>query len=336
MGIGAFMKITIKDIAKMANVSTTTVSLVLNKRCHRVSKSKQEEILSIAKKYNYHANLAARSLATSENHVLGLIIPDLGNVFFAALAQELERELRKLGYALFIMSSNEDEENDLWLVNYLSSLGVGGIFICPAYRSLENDKLADRLSKLSIPFVMLDRVYVEEPFNKVYFDNEWGAYQAVKYLIDKGHKEIGCIAPPASKYRKNSRLKGYLNALEDSKIKINDNYILEGDYRLMSGYENAKQLIEKEPVTAIFSCNDNMTMGLLRYVNEKGLKIPDDIIVVSYDNVVDFLAFNIDIAAVEQDVALLTREAVQILLDNLRDSSDNLISEVCLKPNLVI
>lgn len=330
------MKLTIKDIAKMANVSTTTVSLVLNNRSHRVSQAKQDEILAIAKKYNYHANLAARSLATSENHILGLILPDLGNVFFAALAQELEHALRKLGYALFIVSNNEEAENDLWLVNHLSSLGVGGIFICPAYKSLENDELASRLSKLSIPFVMLDRVYIEKPFNKVYFDNEYGAYQAVKYLIEQGHKEIGCIAPPASKYEKNSRLKGYLNALKDNEIAINTNYILEGDYRVASGYENGKYLLENEPVTAIFSCNDNMTMGLLRYTNEKRLKIPDDITIVSYDNVVDFLVFNIDIASVEQDVSLLTKEAIPIMLDSIKNNVEPIISEICLKPNFVI
>ncbi len=330
------MKITIKDIAKMANVSTTTVSLVLNKRCHRVSKSKQEEILALAKKYNYHANLAARSLATSENKILGLILPDLSNLFFASLAQQLEQILRKLGYALFIMSNNENAENDLWLVNHLSSLGVAGILICPAYKSLEDDKLAKRLSNLAIPFVMVDRAYIERPLNKVYFDHEWGAYQAVNYLIKKGHHEIGCIAPPASKYQYNSRLNGYYKALTENQIDIKKSYVLEGDFRAISGYKNAKLLIEKEPITAIFSCNDIMTLGLLKYVNEQGLKIPDDLSVVSYDNIVDFLAFNIDISAVEQDVTLLAKHAVEILVNELERKDQDLVQEVCLKPSFVI
>lgn len=330
------MKITLKDIAKMAHVSTTTVSLVLNNRKNRVSQAKRDEILAIAQQYNYKVNLVARSLVTNESKILGLILPDIENVFFSSLAQQLEQAVRGEGYALFIMSSNEKDEDDLWLVNHLEERGVDGIFICPANSSLQNKNLAKRLSSVSYPFVMVDRVYPDYPFNKVHFDNEWGAYEAVSYLISQGHRKIGCIAPPYSRHNGNSRLKGYIKAHHDYNLAVDDTLILEGDYKFASGYAHAKTLIEDRDITAIFSCNDMMTLGTMRYAHENNIAIPKDISLVSYDNTLDYFTLSVGISSIEQDVSLLVQSSVAIMFDHLKHPKTAPIQEIKHKPRFII
>ncbi len=327
------MSITLKDLAKMANVSTTTVSLVLNNRPNRISASKKNEILSLAKRFNYQANQAAITLATKESRIFGLILPDLENLFFSALAQQLEQNLRSYGFALFIVCSNEQPADDIWLINHLVAFGVAGLFICPSNEALETDVLAERLKELTIPAIMIDRVYEDIAINKVYFDNYLGAYEATKCLLEAGHRRIGCLAPPVTRYNGNSRLQGYYQALKDYNITPNLAYVLPGDYRLMSGYLNGKQLLQTQDLTAIFSCNDMMTIGLLRYLNEVKLKVPDELSLVSYDHILEFYAADQEITAVEQDVNVLSDTAVELMLVNIEQLQPP--QSVCLKPALI-
>lgn len=329
------MKITLKDIARKANVSTATVSMVLNNRNHRVSAEKRDEIIKIAQKYNYKVNLVARSLVTNESKILGLILPDLENIYFSSLAQQLEQIVRHEGYALFIVSSNEKLSDDLWLIDHLENRGVDGIFICPSNEAFTTDVLAKRLSCLSIPFVVIDRVFRDYPFNKVSFDNHWGSYVAVEYLIEQGHRRIGCIAPPHVQHTDSSRLQGYFSALTDRQIAIDESLVYEGDYRFASGYEHGKSLIENHDVTAIFSCNDMMTLGLIRYINERKMSVPKDISIVSYDNVLDIFALNVGISAVEQDVSLLVQSSHEIMMNLLYSPKYTTVQEIRYKPQLI-
>lgn len=328
------MSVTLKDIAKMANVSVASVSLVLNNRKNRISIAKQEEILRIAKEFGYQVNLTARSLVTNKSGTLGLILPDLENLFFSSFAQKLELIARSSGYALFIMCNNENKEDDLWLIDQLVSRGVEGLFICPSNSSLDFEELINKLDNLTIPFVMVDRAIADKPYNKVSFDNEWGSYMAVEYLIKHGHKKIGCIAPPNSRVNGNLRLNGYLKALKDYRLPVDNNLIVEGDYKFLSGYNAAEKLL-KNKLTAIFSCNDMMTLGLMKYINEKGLKVPDDLSIVSYDNVIDYFFLEVGITSIEQDIDLLAKSSLEVMLNTISQKDKTTFQEVYHKPKFL-
>ncbi|CQR48147.1 HTH-type transcriptional repressor PurR [Paraliobacillus sp. PM-2] len=328
------MKITLKDIAEKANVSVTTVSLVLNDRPCRISLEKKKLIKQIAEEYNYSANQIARSLVTKETKMLGLILPDIGNIFFSSLAKNLEEVCRKEGYTLIISNTNDQYEQDLKLLHFLHNRSVDGIFIIPSNESYKNNRqLLEQLEKLTIPYVMLDRVFSEHACDKVIFDNEKGAYLAVKYLIEKGHRKIGCIASSFSSINGKYRLQGYKKAMDENNCEIVSDYIVEGNYRLESGYNAGKKLLSSK-ITAVFVMNDMMSLGFLKLLNERNEKVPQDISLVSYDNTINPYLIGLELTSVEQNVKDLTQAGLHLLLSRIKDPKKT-HKEICLTPKLI-
>lgn len=298
----------LKDIAKLTGVSIATVSLVLNNKPIRISAEKKQEIFDVAKKLNYKANAAARTLVTKRSHVLGLIVPDLENIFFAKLAMSLEEICLEHNYVLLILTSNDKLLYDKLLLDILISRQVDGIFFCPSNESLSSSELLEKIQTISTPLILVDRTFDDADANQVYFDNEAGAYSAVEHLIEKGHKKIAIIAPPSESKNGNSRLAGYLRCLKDHFIPVEEGYIFYGNYKFNSGFELADQIL-KTDATAVFSCNDMMTLGFLRAVQGSKLHIPEDLSVVSYDNILEEFIFGAEITSVIQDTKLLAEEA---------------------------
>lgn len=298
----------LKDIAKLTGVSIATVSLVLNNKPIRISPEKKQEIFDVATKMNYKANAAARTLVTKKSHVLGLIVPDLENIFFAKLAMSLEDVCLKNNYVLLILTSNDKLLYDTLLLDILISRQVDGIFLCPSNESLSSGEMINKLQSITTPLILVDRTFDALEINKVYFDNEAGAYGAVDHLIQKGHRKIAIIAPPSESKMGNSRLAGYIRCLEDHSIPVEDPYIFYGNYKFDSGYTLADEILQTD-ATAVFSCNDMMTLGFLRAVQNNKKHIPEDISVVSYDNILEEYIFGVEITSVIQDTKLLAEEA---------------------------
>jgi LacI family transcriptional regulator len=305
------MSIKLKDIAKIHDVSIATVSLVLNDKPIRISEEKRLQILETAKEMNYRANLAARTLVTKKSHILGLIVPDIENVFFSKLAKNLEEICLNNHYILLILISNDHLNSDLMLLDLLISRQVDGIFLCPSNEAFNSDLLTEKLKGITTPVILVDRVFRDSPLNKVYFDHQAGAYEAVTHLIAKGHQKIAIIAPPVETKLKNPRLAGYLHALEDHHLPVDENLIYHGDYKFKSGYQIAQKILQTD-VTAVFSCNDMMTLGFLKAAQEKGIQIPRDISLVSYDNILDDFTFGVEVTSVVQDTALLAQESFKV------------------------
>lgn len=328
------MKITIKDIARMAEVSPSSVSLVLNEKPCRISQEKRDKIKKIAEEYNYSVNQMARSLVTKQTKTLGLIIPDIENMFFSSLAKNIEMICRKEGYALIIVNTNNEYKNDLMLVDLLHSRSVDGMFIIPSDESYENNKeLIDKFLKLKIPYIMVDRVYPEIMCDKVLFDHEMGAYMAVKHLLLKGHRKIACITSSKVSINSHLRLKGYLKALSEFQCPINEEYIIEGDYQIESGHLAGNQLIDKD-ISAVFITNDMMTLGFLRSMYENNKKIPDDYSLVSYDHSIYPFLIGLELTSVEQNIPALSEKACELLINRINNPETQL-KEVCLTPKLI-
>lgn len=328
------MKVTIKDIAKEAKVSVTTVSLVLNRKPCRVAQETRDTIFAIAKKYNYRVNQSARSLVTKQSKLLGLIIPDIENIFFSSLSKKIEEYCRKQGYAIMIMNTNDKKEDDILLLDLLVSRGVDGIFMTISNESFqEAQALQNALSNLTIPYVLIDRFYPGMENSRVYFDNEMGVYLAIRHLVEHGHTRIACIGGPEHSKNGTSRVRGYQEAMKLFDCPIKKEYIELGDYRYQSGYEAGKKLI-KTDATAIFVCNDMMTLGLIKCLNEHHLRIPEDYSIISYDNLLYPYMQGTEITSIDQNVETLALESCKVLLSHIQDH-DLPYDDVRLNPHLI-
>lgn len=328
-------KVTLRDIAKEANLSVSAVSLVLNNQPCRISPENKELIRSIAKRDHYHANQIARSLVTRKTSTLGLILPDIENLFFSSLAKNLEENCRREGYALIITNTDDQYQVDRELLQMLAARGVDGLFLIVSNESYrDNSAIRKEISALPVPCVMVDRIYPDFPCSRVLFDNEQGAYLAVKNLLQNGHRKIGCIANTTFSNNGLSRLNGYRRAMKEFGCEIKPAYIIEGDYHIGSGYRAGRRIRDTD-VTAIFVCNDMMTLGMLKCFTEDGIRVPTDYSVVSYDNTPMFSIMSHEITSVEQNVTELGDHAFRIMLDILQGRSSAPVEKV-LTPKLIL
>lgn len=326
------MKVTIKDIAREADVSVSAVSLVLNRKPCRVSTKTQKRIFEVAEKYKYQVNQAARSLVTRQSKIIGMIIPDIENLFFSSLSKKVEEYCRERGYMLIIVNTNDKEEDDIRVLDMLISRGVDGLLITPSNESvIHGNSLIEKLESIQIPYVLVDRYFKQLKANKVYFDNEEGARLAITHLVSLGHTKIGCIGSGNDSKNGQSRVVGYQKAMQEHGLVYCEDDIFDGNYRFEGGYE-AGAFFMKKDISALFISNDMMTLGFLRYMQEQHLQNKVDI--VSYDNTINrFLPGN-QITSIDQDISILSHEACTLLFDSIHDNTNQ--KEIVLHPQLII
>jgi len=327
------MKITIKDIAKKANVSTATVSKILNNKDERISKGTRERVLIIAKENNYIPNLMARSLVTRKTNTIGLVLPDITNPFFPELARGAEDKANKEGYMIMYCNTDDDAEKESIYLEMLAQKMVDGIILT---QSANKEGNIESLNKLKIPLVLIDRdINVKNIKGKVLVDNFLGAYEAVDYLIKKGYKKIAYITGPLSTTTAIERLGGYTKALEDAGMLINLELIFEGEYKAQWGIDGTNELLSsKVEFDAIFCGNDLIAVNAIRTLKEKGIRVPNDVGVLGYDNI--FLSDMIDppLTTVNQPAYEMGYEAVKLLIDVLDNNKEG--KTIKLKTNLII
>lgn len=277
--------ITIKDIARLANVSITTVSKVINNKDDSISEQTKNKILQIIKETNYQPNAIARSLVTKKTKTIGLIIPDITNPFFPEIARGAEDCANIYGYNIFLCNTDDNAEKENNYIAVLREKCVDGIIFTSS--SIPKYEHIIDLIDSGIPVVMIDRS-IEPKLKNVYgvfLDNYKGGYLATKYLIELGHRNIACITGPLYTKSAIERLNGYKKALSDFNIEINNSMIIEGDFKINSGMVAAEKIIENKDVTGIFACNDLMAYGVYKTLKKKGYRIPDDISIVGFDDI---------------------------------------------------
>ncbi|PHV71073.1 LacI family transcriptional regulator [Sporanaerobium hydrogeniformans] len=329
------MKVTIKDIAREAGVSVAAVSLVLNQKDCRIAEETKKRIIEVARKYNYTVNQQARSLVTKKSNVIGLIIPDIENIFFSSLSKKIEEYCRRKGYAIMIVISDENPKEDIELLHLLVSRGVDGILYTPSNGNEQDyEKIRKYLSSLPIPYVMVDRYLDNIECNKVYIDNINGSLQAIEMLIKNGHTKIGCIGYAVSKSVTYSRVTGYKEAMKQFGLPVNEKYIYDGQYKVIGGYHAGKEIVNSD-LTAVFICNDMMTLGFLKYLSECGKKVPNDYSIISYDNTLHNFVVSPKITTIDQDLGELAKNACQLLFKNISNKNTN-PEVICLYPQLLI
>ncbi len=329
------MKVRLKDIAKIANVSVASVSIVLNDPdTTRISEARKKEILAIADELNYVPNTAARSLVTNRSKIIGAIIPDLENQFFSSFAKSIEEHCRKHGYVVMMMNTHENVENDAQIIDFLHSRGVDGMIISLSGGSYTNNEaIINSLNKLTIPYVLADRTMDNFEANAVVFNNKQGEYLATKHLIDQGHTKIGYISTKKHSMTGHFRHLGYEKALRKAGIEINEDYISYGKFDYETGYQAGESLF-KTDVTAIACANDLIAFGLIRRAREMGISVPEDISLVGFDNLYINDIMEKGLTSIDQNTNGMGQASVKILMDAINGNTR--LKKVVLEPTLKI
>jgi len=322
------MKINMQVVAEKAGVSSATVSRVL-RRLPNVRKETRKKVLKVVKELNYEVNAIARSLAVRETNTIGLVVTDIRGRFNAVVTEAVEELAIQRGYNVIICNNMEDPNKELKYLKTLASNRIDGIILMPTQKNISYIK---RLLEENRKIVLIDRLIKGINCDSVLVDNETGAYRAVKFLIDSGYRKIATIAGIKRTTTGLERLNGYIRALEEANIKIYDELIKFGDFQVGSGIKLAKELLRGKNVPeAIFTSNIQMLRGLLFILDEEGIKIPDDIGVVTFDDIEWPESMLPKITAVRQPVSHIGRIAAELLFKKLNNKNSHNNE----KPNII-
>lgn len=325
--------LTIKDIAKLAGVSAPTVSRVIN-NSPLVSEETREKVKRIIDEFGYQRNTLARSLVTKKTSTIGVLLSDITNPFYSEIARGMEDEARKFGYTVIFGSTDNTREIQKEYINLFLEQQVDGmIFASVALQ----DPDVERLFKKDVPFVLVNRRMDTIKTDFVVLDNVKGAYLATEHLIKLGHERIGIICGLLNYSTGIDRLRGYQEALHKYGIEEVPKLIKPGDFRERSGcVAFSKFLKMKNPPTAIFASNDFMALGVLEAASECGLKIPEDIALVGFDDI-NFASFKfISLTTVTQRKYEMGAKGIQLLKNKLETTEEWIPREIYLGPRLLV
>ena len=329
------INITLKDVSKLAGVSIKTVSRVINNSRY-VKKETKERVLEIIEELNYKPDYFARNLKRKRSNVIGYIIPDFTNQFFGLVFNGIEKEFKKAGYNLLVSNSDGEEELEEKSIDVLISNRVEGIIF--ASTGLSGEYVKKQIETFRIPFVLIDNKLKGVKMNCVLHDNIKGAEILTDHLI-KVHNQtnIAFITGPIHETSSKRRLEGYKNSLLRNNIEINDNFIKIGEWNNSSGYKLIKELFsQKEKATSIFTASSTMALGVLKALKEIGLKVPEDIRLVSFDNLDFTEATQPPLTTINKVEEKIGKEAANMLLRKIKDKDLNNYEEVYIPMEIVI
>jgi LacI family transcriptional regulator len=309
---------TTKDVALRAGVSVSTVSHVLN-ATRFVAPERRERVLLAMRDLGYEPNAVARSLRVNRSRAIGLIISDIGNPFFTAVVRGVEDAAQAAGYIVILCNSDEDPDKEETYLRQLRSNRVDGLILAPA--GVAHAYLRALVRQAS-PVVFIDREVPTLEVSAVVLANEPAAYAAVGHLIELGHRRIGMIIGRPEVSTTAQRRAGYERALLGARVEIDPRLVQEGGSKVEPGREAADRLLDlAERPTAIFSANNQMTIGALAAFEERGVRVPDDMAVVSFDDFAWAGFFRPPLTTVAQPTYELGRRAIEVLLRRIEDGS---------------
>lgn len=330
-------KVTIKDIAKIAGVTTTTVSMALNNR-PRISAATREKILKIAKELDYKPDLLARSLISRRSYTIGLVINNISDPFFPELAQGIEEKANELGYSVILCNINRSLRTEGERIDMLRSKGVDGI-ICTT--TLVDDLHIKKLVDDHFPFVLINRRHYDpelaDKIDYVVLDNFSGGYSVLRHLYRLGHDRIAQLMGHIKTSTVIERKEGALQAMKDCGLKYDPRLMIECEYLFSRAYDAAKRLLKmKNPPTAIFAHDDNMALGAREAILQAGLRIPQDMALVGFDNICTTSLTGIELTTIGQKKYEMGELGVKILVDKLEKEVPRMVNHVVLKDEMLI
>ena len=327
------MEVTIKDIAKMAGVSISTVSRAMN-NTFDVGADTRERILQLVEAHGYRPNNVARGLVTQRLYTIGLIIPDISNPFFSEIAVGVEKRARELGYTVIFCNSDNDPEIERELIKTLRRKMVDGLI---AALSRENVGELASMEAANFPLVQLDRSLPSAKTVAVLVDNTLSAYNATKHLLELGHRTLAHFTGNLQTQSATDRKQGFLKAVGEYQLSENAVTILEGDFSVESGIRLFNQLLkQKSRPSAIFAASDLQAVGVISAADDAGIAIPGTISLIGHDDIPIAALVRPRLTTMAQPKYKLGEIAVDLLVGQLADSVDRPVQNCVLTTELVV
>lgn len=343
----------IKDVAERAGVSTATVSHVIN-GTRFVREETRQTVLDAIEALHYQPSAIARGLATNSTQTIGLVISDIANPFFTAVARGVEDEINQQGLHTIFCNTDEEPAREDDYLRLLSARQIDGLIIAPT--GIYSERLL-RMHEADIPIVLLDRETPGLDVPIIGVDNEGGAYEATRYLIELGHRQIAILVGMETISTQRARFQGYVRAMQEQGLAIDENLVIRADSRAYSNqlalidspppatlfnnqmtpnaYHALQQVLDSpHPPSAIFITNNEMTIGSLQALKERGLRCPEDISLISFDDHDWASIFLPPLTVVRQPTYQLGQTAAKLLLKLIRQHS--MEGSVCLPVELII
>ena len=325
-------KTTLSELSEYTHLSKTTISRVLNgkSREFRINRHTQEKVMAAAQELNYKPNIVAQLLHKKPVRTIGIVMPNLSNPFFAALASAISVEAKKHDLFVMLFDTQEDPAQEESALSKMQEYRVDGIVIVPCGRS---PKKLEKINR-TIPLVQVDRYFEESELSYVSTNNFRGAYDAMHLLLKSGHRSIVCIQGPSFSVTNRERIRGCRRAIDDYGEQC-DLQVLGNDFTIQNGYiEGQLALSRKVRPTAIFAMSNTIMLGTMRAIKEHKLIIPDDISLISVDDnlYIDYL--NPPITRVAQPVSSMGIAAIKMLVNSIQQEGE-LHSNMLLTPTII-
>lgn len=312
------MAATMKDIARRTGLGLATISSYFNGG--NVREKNRIKIEEAIEELHYEVNEVARGLKTNATRTIGVVIPELNNTFCAEIITGMEDVLRSHGYATIVCDCRTDKKLEREAVEFLTRRRVDGIINMPVD---EEGNHLKRFQKTGKPIVLIDRKIQGINCDSVLVDNKKAAEDAVRYFIERGHRNIGIIGGPEEVFTAQERMAGYYKALESAGIPVSESLIWHGDYTIQGGVRGLEELVQNNPeMTAVFVTNYEMTMGAMIGVNELGIRIPEQLSMIGFDNLQFARACNPKLTIVAQPTDGIAKEVAMVMLNHLENTGE--------------
>lgn len=311
-------RVTIIDVAREANVSFATVSRVINGKGY-VSAQTRERVLQAMTRTGYIVNRPARALAGGRHQVIGLLVPELDTSYVGEILRGIDEELAAASYDLMLYTTHRRKTRESIFVSSLTNgMTDGLLMILP----MDPAAYVSNIRRNNFPFVLIDHEGLDEKGPSVGATNRRGAHQAMDYLIGLGHRRIGFITGNLEMDCANERLAGYCESLERCGIPYDESLVREGNFHKPLAYQRTRELLSlPDPPTAIFAANDVSAFGVMDAVRDLGLRIPDDISVIGFDDIPDALTSNPPLTTIRQPMREMGKRATRMLLEFISDQA---------------
>lgn len=326
---------TIKDIARLADVSTATVSRVINNYVY-VSEKTRQKVLKAVKELNYKPNSVARSMRIKKTHTMGLLLSDITNHFYAEIAKAVVDLATSYGYTVILCITKNDTKLQENYINILKQRKIDGFLFASANL---RDTQIKQLETGKTPFVLLNRrLENNHNINYVVLDNEFGAFMAVEHLVNLGHRRIAFISGQRIFSTFLERHRGYKNALNYFGLEFDENLVMEGCWQdEKQAFKSTKRLLNhNRPPTAIIAANDLMAFNAIEAITAEGMSVPNDIAIIGFDDVDLARHSSIQLTTVAQNKHLMAEIATRSLIQITEGKPLKLPVQIMLKPQLIV
>lgn len=315
-------KITSKEIANHLGISRSTLSFIINGKSKemRISDELTNRTLEYVKSINYTTNSIAKSLKTGKSYTIGLIVADISNAFFSQIAYRLEKEASKKGYYIMYSSSNEEKKQfNLQLENFINRR-LDGLILVPPVDCVD---FIEVLHTQKIPFVLIDRSIDSPKVNSVNINNYKAAYDATIRLIKNNRKNIAIINVNNQLSTMHDRTMGYLQALSDNHISVNQNLIAQLKFsNVIKDVKSAVEKVVQKGADGILFTTNKLSVSGLEKLKDMGVKIPHDLSVVSFDDTPVFRLFETSITTIKQPINEMCKAAIDVLLESIDNKNE--------------